>query len=246
MVSWVKKSPVVRSAFDKFDMEPLPAPETIRLRFRKVGDLQYISHLDLQRVWGRILIRSGVPIWFTQGFNPHPKIVFAMPLSVGTQSECEYVDIKIDRKISLMEIAERINAQVTDEMRITEAYRPRTKFSEIGIVAYRIEIACDGLSPKTAAAAVKLLTTSPLNIIKRSKSGEREVDLTTFVKGVTATYSDRLKLDIKLTGGEGSLNPEAVVSALREKLGILSDYPNAGGYTITRTELYFADGTKFQ
>ncbi len=246
MVSWVKKEPVVRSAFDKFGMEPLAEPETVRLRFRKVGDLQYISHLDLQRVWGRILIRSGVPIWFTQGFNPHPKIVFAMPLSIGAQSECEYVDIKIDRKISLMELAERINAQVTDEMRVTEVYRPKTKFSEIGMAAYRIEIDCDGLSPKTAADSVKLLTSSPLMVMKRSKSGEKEVDLTSYVKGVTATYSDSLKLDVKLVGGEGSLNPEAIVSVLRERLGVLSDYPDKGGYTITRTELYFADGTKFQ
>ncbi len=246
MVSWVKKQAVVRSAFDKFEMEPLAEPETIRLRFRKVGDLQFISHLDLQRVWGRILIRSGVPIWFTQGFNPHPKIVFAMPLSIGAQSECEYVDIKIDRKISLMEIAERINEQVTDELRVTEVYRPKTKFSDIGIVAYRIEISYDGLSAKTAASAVKLLTTSPLTVIKRSKSGEKEVDLTSFVKGVTASYSDKLRLDIKLIGGEGSLNPEAVVTALRDHLGILSDYPNSGSYTITRTELYFADGTVFK
>lgn len=246
MVSWVKKPPVVRSAFDKFDMEPLPQPETVRLRFRKVGDLQFISHLDLQRVMGRVLIRSGVPIWFTQGFNPHPKIVFALPLSIGAQSECEYVDIKIDRKISLLEIAERINSQVTDELRVTEAYHPKTKFCEIGQVAYRIEIDCDGLSAKTAADAVKLLTTSPLMIVKRSKSGEKEVDLTGFVKGVSAAYSDRLKLDVRLTGGEGSLNPEAVVAVLREKLGVLADYPASGSYTITRTELYFADGTKFR
>ncbi len=246
MVSWVKKPPVVRSAFDKFEMEPLPQPETVRLRFRKVGDLQFISHLDLQRVMGRVLIRSGVPVWFTQGFNPHPKIVFALPLSIGAQSECEYVDIKIDRKISLLEIAERINSQLTDELRVTAVYNPNTKFSEIGIVEYRIEIDCEGLSAKTAAAAVKLLTTSPLMIVKRSKSGEKEVDLTSFVKGVSAAYSDRLRLDIKLSGGEGSLNPEAVVTALREKLGILADYPNSGSYSITRTELYFADGTKFR
>ncbi len=246
MVSWVKKQAVVRSAFDKFEMEKLAEPETVRLRFRKVGDLQFISHLDLQRVWGRVLIRSGVPIWFTQGFNPHPKIVFAMPLSIGAQSECEYVDIKIDRKISLMEIAERINAQVTDELRVTAVYRPMTKFSEIGIVGYRIEIKDEGINAKAAQSAVKLLTASPLNIIKRSKSGEKEVDLTSFVKGVTASCSDFLRLDVKMVGGEGSLNPEAVVAALREHLGILSDYPEKGSYTITRTELYFADGTVFK
>ena len=140
MVSWKQKAPVVRSAFDKFDMEPLKEPVTVRLRFRKTGDLQYISHLDLQRVMSRVLIRSGVPIWFTQGFNPHPKMVFGMPLSVGAQSECEYLDVKIDRKISLTEIVERLNAEVTREMHFKAAYYPSSKLSDIALVKYVIEI----------------------------------------------------------------------------------------------------------
>lgn len=246
MVSEVGRTPVVRSAFDKFDMEPLPEPVSVRLRFRKTGDLQYISHLDLQRVMSRVLIRSGVPVWFTQGFNPHPKMVFAMPLSVGTQSMCEYLDIKIDRKIPLSEIVERLNGQVTEDMRFSKAYHPLSKLSEVAYVDYMINIKCRGLSEKSAAEAVKLLTRSPLYIMKRSKSGEKEVDVTEYIKGITASCANGLCIKLKLIGGEGSLNPEAIVTLLREKLGILPDYPNDGYYTITRTELYFADGRKFE
>lgn len=227
-------------------MTPLPEPQAVRIRFRKTGDLQYISHLDLQRVMSRVLMRSGVPVWFTQGFNPHPKMVFAMPLSVGTQSECEYLDIKIDRRIKMSEIAERLNAQVTDEMRITEVYRPQTKFSDIAYVTYEINIFDDSLTDESAGRVESLLTTSPLNMMKRSKSGEKEVDILQYIKKVKTEFDGSLKISIMLTGGEGSLNPEMIVTAIREKLGILSDYPSSGRYTILRTSLLFADGRLFE
>lgn len=248
MVSWKQKPPVVNSAFDKFDMTPLDEPVAVRLKFRKVGNLQYISHLDLQRVMGRVLLRSGVPVWFTQGFNPHPKLVFALPLSVGTQSECEYIDIKIDRKIALVDLVARLNAEVTDEMRFLGAYYPKSKFTEIAAVGYVIEIIDSEIKKATATDAVKLLTTSPLNMIKRSKSGEREIDVTEYIKSVscTVTAEKAIKLTVTLNSGEGTLNPEMIVTALREKLGVLREYPNKGLYTITRTNLYFDDGREFE
>ena len=66
MVSGIKEQAVVRSSFDKNLMERLPEVKNVRLRFRKTGKLQFISHLDLQRVMSRVLVRSGVPVWFTQ------------------------------------------------------------------------------------------------------------------------------------------------------------------------------------
>ena len=66
-----------------------PAPQPIRARFYKIGMLQCnISHLDLVRTMTRIITRAGIPAWYTQGFNPRLKLTFAMPLSIGTQSEC--------------------------------------------------------------------------------------------------------------------------------------------------------------
>ena len=74
----------------------LNPPVNVRLKFRKTGNRQYISHLDLQRTFNRVLVRSCIPVWYTKGFNPHIKLVFSTPLSVGTQSVCEYLDIRVD------------------------------------------------------------------------------------------------------------------------------------------------------
>lgn len=242
MVSERKKSAL--TAFDKLSMKPLREPIPIRLKFIKTGDLQYISHLDLQRVMSRVIVRSGVPAWYTQGFNPHAKMVFSMPLSVGAQSVCEYLDIKIDREISTEEILERLNAQVTDEMRFTAAYVPQSKLSEIAFVKYEIDICTDVSDSALADRAKEILTTRPLNMMKRSKSGEREVDILEYFKSVEVSAGETLKISVVLKGGEGSLNPEMIVSALRERLGVLTSDDES--YTVMRTAVYFADGREFE
>lgn len=247
MVSGIEEQTVVRSAFDKNLMEPLPEAKNIRIRFRKTGKLQFISHLDLQRVMSRVLARSGVPAWFTQGFNPHPKMVFAMPLPIGVQSFCEYLDIRIDRRITLKEIEERINSQVTDELKVSRVYIPSTKFSEIAYVGYEITVDCNGLSAYTAKKAEELLTSSPLMMKKHTKSGDKEVDITALIKSVSAEFSEgKLIVKTVLKGGEGSLNPEMLVTAMKERLGILADYPGKGYYSIIRTNLYFEDMREFE
>lgn len=247
MVSGLEEQAVVRSAFDKNLMEPLPETKNVRIRFRKIGKLQFISHLDLQRVMSRVLARSGVPVWFTQGFNPHPKMVFAMPLPIGVQSYCEYLDIRIDRRITLKEIEERINSQVTDELKVSRVYVPSTKFSDIAYVGYEIFIDCDGLSAFAAKKAEELLTSSPLMMKKHTKSGDKEVDITSLIKSAEAKCNDgKITVNAVLKGGEGSLNPEMLVTAMRERLGILSDYPGKGYYTIIRTNLYFEDMREFE
>ena len=96
----------------------LERPLTVRLKFRKTGSLQYISHLDLQRTFNRVLVRACLPLWYTKGFNPHAKLVFSTPLSVGAQSIYEFLDIRIDREMPCDEIKDRLNAELTDELYI--------------------------------------------------------------------------------------------------------------------------------
>ena len=72
-----------------------PPYHNIRIKFRKVGDLQYISHLDLVRTMQKALKRAGLKMWYTEGFNPKPKMVFGPPLSIGVESECEFLDIRL-------------------------------------------------------------------------------------------------------------------------------------------------------
>ena len=71
----------------------------VRLRFSKTGRLKYISHLDINRAMSRALKRAGIPLWYTEGFNPHPYMSFSLPLSLGVESLCESVDLRQNHSI---------------------------------------------------------------------------------------------------------------------------------------------------
>ncbi len=223
----------------------LERPLTVRLKFRKTGSLQYISHLDLQRTFMRVIIRACIPAWYTKGFNPHAKLVFSTPLSVGAQSVCEYLDIRIDREMSCEELKDRLNAELTDELYITDAYIPSKDFSEICWSSYDIEISTEHADTVLANRAKALLSTSPLVMLKKSKSGEKEVDIIPMIKCVDAYYTtDSKTIMIKCLLSASStvyLNPEMLITALKKNLGIMSGDPTKEWYTILRTGLYTND-----
>lgn len=224
----------------------LPAPVTVRIKFCKIGNLQFISHLDLQRSFHRILVRSGIPMWYTKGFNPHAKLVFGLPLSVGTESMCEMADLKIERQISLEEIRDQLNANLTDEMYVLEAYIPTTKYADIAYANYTITVVSDKLTDESAKK-VKNLFSAPLNMIKRSKSGEKEVDITRYIKDIDACVCEgALKINATISAGNTeSLNPEYLVTAIKERLDFMAadcDY----SYRIMRNVVYKADMSEFR
>ncbi|MBR7184460.1 MAG: TIGR03936 family radical SAM-associated protein [Clostridia bacterium] len=225
-------------------LTPIDPPRTVRIRFRKVGKLQYISHLDLQRTMQHCIKRSGIPAWYTKGFNPHYKLVFALPLPVGAESECELLDLRIDREISDAEILRRFNETVTDELRGLEAYTPTTKFADIAWAEYAVTLTGTAVTDGMAAEAERILTTSPLMMVKRSKSGEREVDLVPMIRSVRAEGgAGELTLRLVLSAaGADYLNPELVVTALRERLWAGVEHPDTLSWRILREQVYCADG----
>ncbi len=231
------------------ELPELERPLTVRLKFRKTGSLQYISHLDLQRTFNRVIVRACLPVWYTKGFNPHAKLVFSTPLSVGAQSVCEYLDIRIDREMACEEIKERLNRELTDELYITDAYIPKHDFSEIAWSSYEIEISSDSIYCDTASAALNLFKGSPLVMTKKSKSGEKEIDIIPLINDINVRFDEVDKLlkifcTLSATSTE-YLNPEMLVTALKEHLGLLQGNPAEEWYTIMRTELLRADLTSF-
>ena len=96
----------------------------MRVKFFKRGKLQYISHLDLVRTMMKIIVRAKLPLWYTEGFNPKPKMVFAAPLSIGTESMTEFMDLRLIERMSEEEALLRLNRNMTDEMQAIEAYYP--------------------------------------------------------------------------------------------------------------------------
>ncbi len=230
-------------------LDELTPPRNIRLKFIKVGTLQYISHLDLQRTFNRIINRACLPVWYTKGFNPHIKLVFSTPLSVGAQSVCEYLDIRIDREMSCEEIMKRLNAEMTDEFHIVDAYVPSSDFSEISWANYKISINTEGAGEKMAEDVQAALTTSPLTLVKKTKAGEKEIDIIPLIYSIATVYNkDTGAVDIETTVSASTneyLNPEMLITGLKAKLGILSGDPTEEYYSIMRTELLKSDMTKF-
>jgi radical SAM-linked protein len=173
-------------------------------------------------------------MWYTKGFNPHAKLVFGMPLSVGTESVCEMADLKIERKISLEDIKNQLNEQLTDEMYVTDVYYPTTKFADIAYADYTITLKSEKITKETAELTDKLFS-APIMMIKRSKSGEKEVDITSFIKSIDFVADDgKLTVNAVLSAGSTeNLNPEYVVTAIKG----LCDFADLT-YTIMRNKVY--------
>ena len=225
-------------------------PIVLRVKFKKLGKLQYISHLDLVRTMHKTVIRSKLPLWYTEGFNPKPKMVFAAPLSIGTESVCEYMDLRLSERISEDEAVRLLNNNVTDELRVIEAYYPERKLTELKWLEYTVLIKTNGASAALAAECERYLLDEHIEIKKRSKSGDVvSVDIRPLVKNVKASFEGEvLKLSCILSGDQSCfLNPEHVISALKEKFSILSS-PDLTSeyYSIMREKAYLADMSEFR
>ena len=222
----------------KLSLPMLETPITVRIKFCKLGNLQFVSHLDLQRTFHRVLVRANIPMWYTQGFNPHAKLVFGLPLSVGTESMCEMADLKIERKISLEDIKKQLNEQLTDEMYVLEAYYPTAKFADIAYANYTITVKSPEISEASALAATSIFV-SPVMMMKKSKSGEKEVDITQYIKKLEFESCDGiLKANAILSAGSTeNLNPEYIVNALKSCNELKLD-TNDMTYRILRNKVY--------
>ncbi len=226
----------------------LNPPMAVRLKFCKVGTLQYISHLDLQRTFNRIINRACLPVWYTKGFNPHIKLVFSTPLSVGAQSVCEYLDIKIDREMPLEEIKDRLNREMTEDFYITDIYQPHSDFSQIAWAEYEMCINTSYSSQALADNIQTALTTSPLMLVKKTKSGEKEIDIVPLIKTVETKFDDgEIKIKAIVSASTADyLNPELIITGLKAKLGILSNNLAQEHYSIMRKNLLNKDMTDFR
>ena len=238
--------------YSKDDYPMLSEPKYIRFKFRKVGNLQFISHLDLQKAMAKVLVRAKAPLWYSKGFNPHPKLIFALPLSVGAQSECEYLDVRVERAIPPLELMEHINDELTEELRFLDAYYAQTKLEDIYWAEYDFEIVTEGADENLAREIEKILTAEQVIILKKAKDKYKNIffkeqDIAPYVRDVSVGFEDgAVKINAKLSASINQthphINPETIVTMLKEKLGILSGAVTREQYDIIRTRIYFEDG----
>ena len=193
----------------------LSEPAKIRVEFSKTGALKFISHLDLNRTVQTAFLRSKLPIWYTQGFNPHPKTVFSPPLSVGVSSECEFMDFRMNETVDPDEIVKRLNAVFPEGLRAIAAYEPTSSFSQIAWAEYEIAFEC----ATDVSEKVKTLLSGPLEVEKTGKAGTHTVDISPGTELISCGYDDGLvRLDVLLSCGELTfVGPYLLTGAIADK-----------------------------
>lgn len=220
----------------------------IRIKFSKKGNLMYISHLDLSKTMQRIMVRANINIWYSEGFNPQPRVVFAVPLPVGVESDCEYLDIKINSPMEINEIKERISKNFPDEMKVIDVYVPEVKFKNISFIDYTMTIS----SPKINEETVNLINDlfkNECNVTKITKSGsEKTINLCEFIQSFKAEYvDDKIVINtILCADNEKYLNPELLIEAIKKYLDILTSDSTEEYYTILRNKMLNSDLTEFK
>lgn len=95
--------------------------QRFRVWFRKGERVRYISHLDVLRYWERAIRRAGLPLSYSQGFTPHPKLAFAGPLPLGFTAEAEVMDVTLDDRVDIDRFRERLAEQTSDDLRLVDA-----------------------------------------------------------------------------------------------------------------------------
>lgn len=206
---------------------------THRIKFAKRGNLIFVSHLDFAHSFTRALKRAELPVKYSEGFSPHPKQVFALPLSVGMVGENELCDITLTQDFSHDEIKSRLQKAFTNEIEIKEVYDPDIKMGKVKSAKYSL---CFEGTKFSADELLKALSNlSP--VVKKTKSGnEKELDLNSMVYSydVHITDGNTVFLLELASSGESYLNPELVLTSLKNMGFDLGEE-----YDITRTDILF-------
>ena len=124
----------VRHHFAKRRKDVCALNSNYYLRYERDERVKYVSHLDFVRVFGRAIRRAHIPVAYSEGFNPHPLLGFALPLSVGYTSECEIIEITLSEEMAPEELKERLNDVLPDGIRILSAHEGKSNMKKLDIL----------------------------------------------------------------------------------------------------------------
>lgn len=209
----------------------MPSVNT-RVFYSKTGRAKYISHLDLNHCIQRAIMRAKLPVWQTQGFNPHMYISFALPLSLGQEGLREALDFRTTEDIGFEEIAQRLNRALPPDIRVTEVAEPKHRVTEIASAEYLIESDID------LERFRRFMLSGQIIAEKTTKKGTVTIDIkphTNIISVSEAGIAARFPC-----GNEFSINPELLLAAYAK-----TENAEIGGLRIIRTHTFCTDGSEF-
>ncbi|HQA59724.1 MAG: DUF2344 domain-containing protein [Tepidanaerobacter sp.] len=196
----------------------------LRLRFKKEGLARFISHLDLMRTFERAFRRAELPIAFSQGFNPRPKMTFASALSVGISSSSEYLDVEFSEDVSASDVALKLNPALPEGIKVTDVKMAdeAISLSMLNGAKYVVRLALNEVDLEELKKSTKgLLEQKEIIIEKRTKSGKKLVNIAPFIYSLGLSNCDGSAADIVMSvaiGQQGSVAPTMVINELERIL----------------------------
>ncbi|MBO4834922.1 MAG: DUF2344 domain-containing protein [Lachnospiraceae bacterium] len=209
----------------------------IRIKFTKEEPVKFLGHLDIMRFFQRCFNRAGISMIYSEGFNPHQKLSFAMPLGLGITSSGEYLDCYIEDGQALQDVKDRMNAVSGDGFRIVSvkelSENAAKAMAAVAFASYDVTV-CDEISPDEVQSGVDAFLQKDTYIVhKKTKKKEQDVNIRPLVKELS---SDGLMIHMVLSAGsEDNVKAESVVQAIFDLRGI--DY-HREMITMKRLDLY--------
>ncbi len=202
----------------------------LRVVWQKTGNARYVSHLDTQRTITRALTRSGLPLYYSQGFNPHIKLVFALPVSIYQECLYDVFDIALVEDMPMSAILKALKKAMPDCMQVVSVARPVKKLKELDGAEYIIRLDTD-----MTAEEVENAFAGEVLVEKKSKTKTAVTDIKPMIKSVKAeAHGKEILLQATLSAAPNAyLNPKYLVDFLGDR--VKSDH-------IIRTALLDSEG----
>lgn len=219
---------------------PPPTVQRLRIRYTKSGPLRFVSHRDFARAFERALRRAAVPMAYSAGFTPHPKISYAGAAPTGVASRAEYVEIGLAQRCDPDDVLAGLQAALPaglQVVQVVEAADPKPPLAErLEASLWRVEL--PGVAPgDLGAAARRLLGMTAAPVDRATKDGRREVDARAAI--VALTCEDSASPGAAETGGPAecaimhmvarhlvpAVRPDDIVAALRKHAGLSTPEP---------------------
>ena len=211
--------------------------------YQKGTEIAMISHLDIQRTLQRAFRRAGLPLLYSNGFNPHPQFSFATAAATGMSSEQEWFDVQLFEEIDPEEFVRRANEAMPKGMSVSQAFVAPENFGSLSAklraAGYRIDLAfTEAVSEEKLQTTLDEMLTGEIIINKRTKGGIKPVDMRPYILRVSVGQVEGDQTALLVLGklqADGGLRVDAFIDALLERLDAHASYE------IHRTHMYFAE-----
>lgn len=192
--------------------------DKLRLCFEKTGRAVYISHLDLMHTMQRVFSRAGYELKYSEGFNPHPQISIALPLSVGVASFCEIMDFRLKGEADLREMPARLTAVMPEGLRVTDCYEQVNKTALLKFLEIRGEFEYDDRPLADMAEELnRFFSQQTIVIEKKTKRGQGQSDIRPAIREICfCAGEEAVELRAVISAQEPTLNPALLADALRQ------------------------------